>query len=290
MKKILFIMLAFFSLSFSAQGRMKDYSNIMKSRSIYEIDAFLRDAHRDDPRREILKPRLMDLIKDYLKTASPEDQQVKVLQEKLALLRKRPSTKITFDEMNENIRQKVIKMRQEQLAKIQLGVYKKAAEEAKSEAMAAAPAKSAAPARTNASPVRSGASSSTKAAPAAVNRSSGMAMNAASSEKEEFAMLMNESADEHKAKTVKILNALFDNDPMSKETTILIKNSSDCDIIVRIDGIGYTKYRLPVPAKSENTIVVAKGDYLFSSLVCGAQYASQKTVQKAIMVTLGNPK
>ena len=51
---------------------MKDYNNVIKSQSIYEIDAFLRDAHPDDPRRSILKPRLMDLIKDYLKKAKNE--------------------------------------------------------------------------------------------------------------------------------------------------------------------------------------------------------------------------
>lgn len=100
---------------------------------------------------------------------------------------------------------------------------------------------------------------------------------------------MDESPEDHKNKTVKILNALFDNDPNSKDTTVLVKNDSDCDIIVRMEGIGYTKYRLPVPSGKENTIVIAKGDYLFTSLVCGAQYASQKTVQKAIMVTLGKP-
>ena len=59
----------------------------------------------------------------------------------------------------------------------------------------------------------------------------------------------------------------------------------------RRDGLGYwaqTAARLAVPAQSDNTIVISKGDYLFSSLVCGAQYASQKTVQKAIMVALGD--
>ncbi len=33
-----------------------------------------------------------------------------------------------------------------------------------------------------------------------------------------------------------------------------------------------------------------KGDYLFSSLLCGAQYASQKTVKQAIIVELGESK
>ena len=60
-------------------------------------------------------------------------------------------------------------------------------------------------------------------------------------------------------------------------------------MIVRIEGIGNINYRLAVPANDENSVVVLKGDYLFTSLVCGAQYASQKTVQKAMMVALDNP-
>ena len=100
-------------------------------------------------------------------------------------------------------------------------------------------------------------------------------------------MLMSVNPIEHKNNTVKILNSLFDNDPNSKESIVLIENKSKCNIIMRIEGVGNTKYRLAIPAESDNTIVVAKGDYLFSSLLCGAQYASQKTVQKAVMVALG---
>jgi len=101
-------------------------------------------------------------------------------------------------------------------------------------------------------------------------------------------MLMGENSTEHKNKTVKILNSLFDNDPNAKECIVMIENRSDCNIIVRIEGVGNTKYRLPVPAHGDNSIVVQKGDYLLSSIVCGAQYASQKTIQKPMMVALGS--
>ncbi|WP_232815960.1 DUF6759 domain-containing protein [Chryseobacterium capnotolerans] len=107
-------------------------------------------------------------------------------------------------------------------------------------------------------------------------------------EAEEFNMLMNVSPIEHQNKTVKILNSLFDNDPNAKECIVLIQNQSDCNIIVRMEGVGTTKYRLAVPAHKDNSIVVEKGQYLFTSLVCGAQYASQKTIQKPIMVALGS--
>ncbi len=292
MKKLMILFGLMLFCTLPAQSRMKDYSNIMKSTSIYEIDAFLRDAHPDDPRRSILKPRLMNLLKDYIKTAHPEDPRVKEMQEKIALLKKRPSTKISFDEMNAIIKQKQIKFYQDELARAQR-MAANPGERIKAEAPDITPVKEATPAKTTSAPAKktstgsiasSGSIASTGSVSAAVTKSSG-----ANPEKAEFDLLMNPTVEEHKQKTVKILNALFDNDPNSKETTVMIKNNSDCDIIVRMEGTGSAKFRLAVPSKKENTIVIPKGQYLFESLVCGAQYASQKTVQKAIMVSLGNP-
>lgn len=254
--KNILLLLFFFSFStVSAQQKIKDYRNILYSKNIYEIDAFLRDAHPDDPKRSVLKPRLIKMLKEYIKNAHPADQRVKDFQEKIALLRKRPSTRISFDEMNEIIRQKQIAKFKEELEKKEGSTI------------------------TYVTTVYgSGANANTPT-------SFGDYVDL---EEEEFAMLLSVSPMEHKNNTVKILNSLFDNDPNSKESIVLIENKSDCNLIMRIEGVGNTKYRLPVPAHAQNTIVVAKGDYLFSSLVCGAQYASQKTVQKAIMVSLGD--
>jgi hypothetical protein len=256
MKKLLllFSTVLFFGL-FSAQRKDKDYSNILRSKNIYEINAFLRDAHPDDPRRSVLKPRVMEMMKEYIKTARPEDQKVKQMQEQLALLKRRPSTKISFDEMNAIIKQKQIaKYNAELQAKQSLVVYTPS----------------------NAKNVY--VTNTTAAASTAV---------IADTEAEEFNMFMSVSPTEHKNKTVQILDSLFDNDPMSKECIVLIQNKSDCNIIVRMEGIGTTKYRLAVPAHNESSVVVNKGDYLFTSIVCGAQYASQKTIQKPLMVALG---
>ncbi len=243
MRKVFFLVLGLSFYNLTAQQKMKDYSGIMRSRNIYEIDAFLRDAHPDDPKRIILKPRLIGLMKDYIKTAVPDDQRVKEFQKKIALLRTAPSTKISYGDMNAEIRKKQIAKYERQL--------------------------------------------NTPVVPVPENISASKMMNNA--EANEFNMLMSVSPAEHKDKTVKILNQLFDNDPKSKESIVMFENKSDCNIIVRIEGIGYTKYRLPVPAKSDNSIVVPKGDYIFSSNVCNAQYASQKTVDKTIMVSLNNP-
>lgn len=258
MKKLLLLFSTMLLIgTLSAQKQGKDYSNILKSKSIYEINAFLRDAHPDDPRRSVLKPRVMEMMREYIKNAHPADQKVKQMQEWLALLKRRASTKISFDEMNAIIKQKQIaKYKAELAAGKSLDVYTPSTPQ-------------------NAIVVNTPATTSVAAIPDA--------------EAQEFNMLMADNPVEHKNKTVKILNSLFDNDPTTKECIVMIENKSDCNIIVRMESTGTIKYRLPVPAHGDNSVVVQKGDYLFTSVVCGAQYASQKTIQKPIMVALGNP-
>jgi hypothetical protein len=68
----------------------------------------------------------MEMMKEYIKNAHPADQKVKDMQEMLALLRRRPSTKITFDEMNAIIKQKQIaKYKAELAAKQPISLYTK---------------------------------------------------------------------------------------------------------------------------------------------------------------------
>jgi hypothetical protein len=258
MKKILLLFSAVLFVNLSAQKKGKDYSEILKSKNIYEINAFLRDAHPDDPRRSVLKPRVMDMMKEYIKNAQPGDSKVKQMQDWLAMLKRRPSTKISFEEMNAIIKQKQIAKYQKEL---QMG-------------QAAVVYTPSTPKNVYVAPTTPEVAKPTAAIPDA--------------EASEFNMLMAENPVEHKNKTVKILNSLFDNDPNTKECIVMIENKSDCNIIVRMEGIGITKYRLPVPAHGDNSVVVQKGDYLFTSIVCGAQYASQKTIQKPIMVALGS--
>ncbi|KQT19254.1 hypothetical protein ASG31_17910 [Chryseobacterium sp. Leaf404] len=259
MKNLLIFLLTLSFAGFSAQKKGKDYSNILKSKSIYEINAFLRDAHPDDPKRIILKPRVMEMMKEYIASAAdPNDKKVKEMQEDLAMLKRKPSTKITFEEFNAKIKEKQIAKYRAILATNKVPVnYTKS----------------------NRQNVYVTATPAGAKAPVIVD-----------TEADEFNMLMGMSSAEHKDKTVKILNSLFDNDPNSKEAIVMIENKSDCNIIVRMEGIGNTKYRLAVPAHDDNSVVVAKGNYLFTSIVCGAQYASQKTIQKPIMVALGSSK
>lgn len=258
---ILFVLLSFSALS--AQKWKKDFHGIIHSSSIYEIDAFLRDAHEDDPRRAILKPRLIDLLNEYITDAHPADQRIKEFQEKLALLKRRPSTKISFEEMNAINKKKNIALYRAELEKKNGSTIT----------------------YENQSYGASGNSSATTDTGSIADAGT---INAA--EKDEFKTLMDVKPEEHKKNTVNVLNSLFDSDPNSKESIVMIENKSSCNIIMRIEGIGNQKFNLPIPTKAQNTIVVPKGDYLFTSIVCGAQYASQKTVQKAIVVSLSDPR
>lgn len=257
MKNLYLLFTALLCNVVNAQSKGKDYDNILKSKNIYEINSFLRDAHPDDPRRIIMKPKVMDMMREYVQYAKPGDSKVKQMQDWLALLKRRPSTKISFEEMNENIKKKQIAKYQRQLQVGQAAIVYKP---------------------------------STPQNVFAVTPTNADVAPIADKEASEFNALMAENPVEHKNKTVKILNSLFDNDPNSKECIIMIENKSDCNIIVRIEGIGNTKYRLPVPAHGDNSIVVTKGDYLLTSLVCGVQFASQKTIQKPLMVALGSAK
>ncbi len=83
--------------------------------------------------------------------------------------------------------------------------------------------------------------------------------NSNAQETEEFKRLIASTPAEHKEKTVKLLNAMFNEDISSKEVILLFKNNSDCNIVLRIQGKDF--YNLAVPAKGENSIVINKGSY-----------------------------
>lgn len=282
MKKVLFILFAiFFTGNISAQFRKKNYKHIMKSKSIYEIDAFLRDAHKEDPRRAALKPRLIELMKKYIENAHPADPRIKEMQKKIALLKKNPSTKISFEEMTAEIKRKKIAEYKAKLQAKQHHQFKNKNSEPET-----------------ASADNTETSEDVKPTSNTYANNHGQARqryaynggggSSSSSSDEEFNRLMGSSSENHEEKTVNLLNKLFENDPSSKETIVLIENKSKCNIVVTMEGAAGAKYKLPIPSDSENSMVIKKGDYLFTSSVCGAKYASQKTVQKSVMVTLNN--
>lgn len=112
--------------------------------------------------------------------------------------------------------------------------------------------------------------------------------NPNSDDAEEFKKLIAENSAEHKEKTVKLLNAMFNEDITRKEAILLFKNNSDCNIVLRVEGKDY--YNLAVPAHGENFIVINKGSYTLSSNICDIKYFSQKDIKKSIFVTVDSPK
>ncbi len=91
-------------------------------------------------------------------------------------------------------------------------------------------------------------------------------------------------ASEQNKKTAAMLTHLFNNDPMDKEAYINIKNRSKCNLIVKINGKKY--YNLDVPANGQNFLLVEKGEYILTTMVCDAKYSSLKKINKDIEIEL----
>ncbi|MGO4707990.1 DUF6759 domain-containing protein [Chryseobacterium sp. 2TAF14] len=104
---------------------------------------------------------------------------------------------------------------------------------------------------------------------------------------EVFKKLMSETSDEHKEKTKKLLNNMFNEDITHNEVIILLKNNSDCNLVLEISGKKF--YNLAVPAKGENFIVLDKDSYTFSGNVCDVKYQSSKDIKKSLVIVLQNP-
>lgn len=85
-------------------------------------------------------------------------------------------------------------------------------------------------------------------------------------------------------RTADVLTHLFSNDPNKKEAYILIRNKSDCNLIVKIDGKKF--FNLDVPKKGENYILVPKGVYIITTMICSAKYSSTKNITQDIEINL----
>lgn len=201
-KKILPALFFIFLTSCSANNIKKDNEDILKSTNIKEIEEYLKNTYSDDPKKSVLKPKLIALKNT---------------------------------------------------------AWTKGAKNAKP--MEARPIISEIP--------------------------SGVMGRSDSKEAEEFKRLIAENSTEHKEKTVKLLNTMFNEDINSNEAILLFKNNSDCNIVLRIQGKEF--YNMAVPAHAENFIVIKKDSYTLSSNVCDIKYTSQKDIKKNIFVILGNP-
>lgn len=103
-----------------------------------------------------------------------------------------------------------------------------------------------------------------------------------------FQKLLAETPEEHKQKTVKLLNNMFDQDTGKNEVIILVKNNSDCNLVLEISGKKF--YQLPVPTKGENSIIIEKGSYSFTGSICDVAYKNNKEITTGIAIILSNPE
>lgn len=95
------------------------------------------------------------------------------------------------------------------------------------------------------------------------------------------------SNDKHK-RTADLLNHLFNSDASSREAYIQIVNKSKCNLIVKISGKRF--YNLDVPANNQNFLLIDKGSYTITTMMCDVQYSSVKNISKDVVITLNAPK
>lgn len=86
-------------------------------------------------------------------------------------------------------------------------------------------------------------------------------------------------------RTAEVLTHLFNNDPNKNEAYVLIRNKSECNLIVKFEGKKF--YNLDVPKMGENYILVPKGNYRVTTMICNAQYASLKSINQDLEINLG---
>lgn len=198
MKKFFLTILFLTFLIPNAIQAQKNRKNILKSTNIKEIEAYLEKAHPEDPKRSVLKPKLIAL-KNQQWTSGKKD----------------------------------------------------------AKPMAARPVISEIPVRN-------------------------------AHDEREFKRLITESSKEHKDKTAKLLNTMFNEDLTRKEAIFLFKNNSDCNLVLKIQGENF--YNMAIPAHNENFIIIKKGIYTLQSTVCSSQYNTTKEIRKNTILTISNPK
>ena len=86
--------------------------------------------------------------------------------------------------------------------------------------------------------------------------------------------------------TAEILNHLLNDSSKSNSVLVAIKNQSKCSISVNFKG--KKAYVLNIPANSMGRILVDKGTYKISSLICNAQFHTEKHIQSGIQMTLNS--
>lgn len=85
-------------------------------------------------------------------------------------------------------------------------------------------------------------------------------------------------------KTEEVLNHLFNNDPTNQQAYLQIKNQSNCDIKVKIEG--KKAYYIDIPKMGDNFVLIPKGNYNISTDICNERYISMKNVNQDMQIRL----
>ena len=92
-------------------------------------------------------------------------------------------------------------------------------------------------------------------------------------------------ADANTERTVNLLNNLFSTDRNKSEVFVMIKNKSNCNLIVKVEG--KTFFNLDVPKKGDNYLLLPKGTYKITTKICDASYQSTKNIAEDTQIVLG---
>lgn len=104
-------------------------------------------------------------------------------------------------------------------------------------------------------------------------------------DEEAFEALMNSETDKNKkALTAQVLNEMLSEDINDELSLLLVKNNSDCNMVLKVEG--KSSYNMPIPANGQNAIMVEKGVYQLKGNVCELKYEAEKDLNKNILVSL----
>lgn len=108
--------------------------------------------------------------------------------------------------------------------------------------------------------------------------------SAAELEKEEFKELWKKDSIEKSNTAAVSLNVLLSDNPNEKRVSVMVKNTSNCDIILRFAG--EKAYNLPIKKNDKNFLVIEKGEYYLGANLCHSRFSSGKTFTDSVTLTL----
>lgn len=104
------------------------------------------------------------------------------------------------------------------------------------------------------------------------------------SEERSFSDLMKADSLDRKTRAAAAINQFLNDQPEDTVAAVLIENSSNCNIIVKINGA--TNHLLPIPKYGRNFLVLKKGNYSSQSKLCNSEYSSFKNIQESVNITV----